>query len=749
MSGYRIRQRDIAVSPASTCTALSVLALCAALAPARAQTATPAPVAGPTIVLPEIDVDRRREANTAFAQQAHTGAEKVDLGPLGDRPIKDTPTSVTVVPKDVLVNQQTTQVNDVLQFLPSVEIRDQQGYSISRPQARGFQSSIAENTRVDGLNAIGTTAIPVENLSAIEVLNGPEGALFGPETPAGTFDYILARPTDTPLFRTIESFDSRGVFTEWIDAGGKSSDGKIGYRLNLVHGQGEEQVESSYLNRTLGSLALDYHIDNQTVIETNYSHYATDSTGLPGSIVYNGASTSKTNTNTQLPNGLNFTTPGLGQPGSGTNLRSDTGVVKLKHDFNPDWHLEIGGLYENAVRNLYGITNTLVNNAGNYTVTKNFTAVPRFTIASNEAYLNGRVDLFGFRNDVTLGTNGFVQNMYSYASLQTPVLGSSTLANPTIFPQIGPPTSFGGQYNSGYQSEQSIITGDTLHLNQFVALQGILNTSFLETKSFANREVLTSADSENGVLSPTASLIVTPTKRLTTYFTYSSSVEPGDTAPVGTANANQILAPYHDELYEVGAKYQLFSNLLVTLDGFRMTRPYAFTQTGTNDYNVFAVGGEQRNYGVELFGQGAITPELSVLGGATWLDARLQNSGVAATNDKLIVGVPHWKTDILVDYHPFMFHGGALTAAVHQEDARAAVNTNTSYASGFVTLDLGARYSTAWLTHHATLRFQVVNVTNESYYESVADGNIVGSPGANTAYLGMPRTYQASLEVDF
>lgn len=715
-----------------------VIAQQVSCAPSQAQQAEAA------VTLPEIVIDGISK-NAAFAQAANTAAKTADFGPLGNRSIKDTPQSITVVPKDVLVNQQTTQVNDVLQYLPSVEIRDQQGFNISRPQSRGFMGSIAENVRVDGLNAIGTTAIATENLSAIQVLNGPAGALYGPETPAGVFNYVLARPTDTPLFRYIQSFDSRGILTEWLDAGGKSADGKIGYRLNLSHGQGDDYAPSSYLNRTLGSLALDYHIDNQTVIETNYSHYAVDSTGLPGSIVYDGASTSSKVTNTQLPNGLNPTTPGLGQPGAGVNLRSDTVVAKIKHDFGNDWHFEAGGLYENAIRNLYGITNTLTDNVGDYSVTKNFTAVPRFTVASNEASLNGHLTIFGMVNDVTLATNGFVQNMYSYTSLQTPVLGTSNLANPMVFPPVGPPIG-GPQYNSGYQKEQSIITGDTLHFNQFVAVQGVLSTSFLQTKSFGATGATTSSDSENGVLSPTTSLIVTPTKKLTTYFTYASSVEPGDTAPAGTVNANQILSPYHDELYEVGAKYELFPNFLLTLDGFRMTRPYAFAPATTN---TFGVGGTQRNYGVELFGQGAISPELSVLGGATYIDARLQNSGNPSTNNMLIVGVPHWKTDLLFDYHPVMFHGGALTAAVHQEDARAATDTNTSWASGYVTVDLGARYSTTFQTHHATLRFQVINVTNRSYYISVADGNIVGSPGANTAYLGTPRTFQTSLEVDF
>ena len=56
------------------------------------------------------------------------------------------------MPEDLLVNQQAATVNDALRYLPSVEVRDQQGYEVSRPQSRGFQGGIVQNTRLDGLN---------------------------------------------------------------------------------------------------------------------------------------------------------------------------------------------------------------------------------------------------------------------------------------------------------------------------------------------------------------------------------------------------------------------------------------------------------------------------------------------------------------------------------------------------------------------------------------------------------------------
>lgn len=686
------------------------------------------------------------QAGADAAPRVHNAAadpqyssETANLGPLGDRKLLDTPTSMTVIPQDLIENLQTKTVNDTLRLLPSVEIRNQQGYEVSRPQARGFQGSIVQATRLDGLNIVGTTAIAAEDLSGIQVLNGLAGSLYGPATPAGVFNYTLKRPTDVPFASYTQGFDSNSVFTEHIDAGGRTPDGTVGYRFNVVHGQGESFVPQSQTDRTLASGALDFHIDNSTVVETNFSHYQTNITGLPGSIVYfNGGSTI-------LPKAVDPARLGYGQPGAGTDLITDTGLVKFKHDINNDWHIEVGGLYQDSVRNLFGITNTMTDNLGNYTVTKNFDAVPHFTIASNTASLNGRFDLFGFANDVTIGTNGFVNDQFSYRNSIATVLGKSNLANPSVFAQKPIPNN-GGQFESAVLSNQTVITGDTFHFNDQWAVQGVVSTSFLSSMSFSKTGAITSQNDTDGVVSPTVSLIYKPTSQITTYATYAKSVEQGEQAPAGTANVNQVLAPYHDEEYELGAKYAISPGLLATFDLFQMTRPLAATDPVSN---MFEVVGTQRNRGAELFVQGSVTPDLSVFGGVTYIDARLLNTGVAATNGRLVVGVPAVKSDFAIDYHPAFLHGFALTGAVHAESKRAATNTNNSFAPAYATFDVGLRASKTFDKHTVTARFQVLNVGNTFYYSSIADGNIVGSPGANTAYLGTPRTYLVSVETDF
>ena len=711
-----LRTGRIALSAASAAALLLVMA-----APAAAETA-------PT-KFGEVVVTGKPYAQPSYTVQA------ADLGPLGVRPILDTPISVTTVPEDLIVNLQARSVNDTLRYLPSVQIRDQQGFEVSRPQARGFQGSVVQDTRLDGLNVVGTTAMASEGLSGIQVMNGVTGALFGPQPPAGVFNYLSKRPTDVPLVRAVGSFDSQSIFTGQADVSDRV--GAFGFRLNVLHGEGEGYVDGSRLNRTLAQGDFDIHLGEHTVLELDASHYETDTSGLPGSIVYfSGKST-------VLPPAIDPTRVGYGQPGAGADLITDTGLAKLRHDFGNGWVFEAGGLYMSAQRNLLGITNTLTDDLGNYNVTKNFTAVEHYTILSNTASLNGHVNLGGLVNDVSLATNGFVNGQYSYRNSIAVALGKGNLANPTVLPTKPTPAN-GGEYKSGQLKVQSLIVGDTLHLSDQWALSGALSIAFLHSRSWSNTGVLTSSDDRNGALSPTVSLTYKPAPAVTLYATYSNSVEQGEAAPAGTANASQFLTPYRDTGYEAGFKYAVTSDFLITVDGFRMTRPLAQTVAPSN---VFQVVGTQRNWGAELFGQGSLGPSVSLLGGVTYIDARLEGSPVAGANDKRVVGVPHFKGDFAADFHPAMAGGFALTGAFHFESDRAATNTNTSFAPSYTTVDLGVRYNAAWFGHHETARLQVLNVGDTRYYSSIADGNIVGSAGANTAYSGAPRTVMISLEV--
>lgn len=205
--------------------------------------------------------------------------------------------------------------------------------------------------------------------------------------------------------------------------------------------------------------------------------------------------------------------------------------------------------------------------------------MPHFTDGSNEAALNGHVRIAGMRNDLTLGTNGVVNDQHNYRNSIVTTLGKSNLADPAIFGYV-PIPSHGGHL-AGDLFQQSIIEGDTLHLDRHWAVQAVFSESFLRSASYSAKDAVTGTGDANGVFSPTVSGIWTPTPKLTAYFTYASSVEESDQAPATAINANAFLAPYHDEMFQAGVSYAPLANLLLTADAFRMTRPYATTRSPT------------------------------------------------------------------------------------------------------------------------------------------------------------------------
>ncbi|WP_245275742.1 TonB-dependent receptor plug domain-containing protein [Methylosinus sp. sav-2] len=227
--------------------------------------------------LPTVDVAATGAPTSAATVEGGYRVKNAYVGPFGDRALVDTPLSITVVPLDLMKNQQLLSLREAFRLIPSV-----QGENI-RPQTRGMQAGVVQNTRVDGLNIAATTDYPLEQFERIEVLNGLSSAIYGPSNPAGTFNYILKRPTEAPLREFNFSYLSQSAWLGHADLGGfLDPERRFGYRLNLLEQNGDTYVDGSQSKRQLASLAFDIHATPSTVLETNASFYNFVTKNLPG-----------------------------------------------------------------------------------------------------------------------------------------------------------------------------------------------------------------------------------------------------------------------------------------------------------------------------------------------------------------------------------------------------------------------------------------------------------------------------------
>jgi iron complex outermembrane receptor protein len=667
------------------------------------------------------------------------------LGPLGSQALLNVPYSVGVLDQNMINNSMAVNFKDVSKYLPLVAYQEQQGPDILRPQTRGMQGGNFQNSRMDGMQFFITVANAMEQFSQIEVVNGVSASLYGPANPSGMFNFVSKRPTDYDLREVTVSYASDSIGTAHVDLGGKiDSNGIFSYRFNGVFGEGDAWVDHSHNKRVLGDLGIDIRPIDHMVIETNYSYYHMIDTGYPGWFAYSEKLV--------LPRAPDPTNAGYGQNYAGTDLLTRMGSVRVKYEFNSDWHLTVGGLNQDASRNISTPVNTITANNGNYSSSLANGFAPRFIMTSDAAYLDGKFSTGSIAHDLTIGTAGYKAQSYAVITPATPasvLLGTANLNAPVIFPfpAAGLP-NVGLNFDSSTAYQQGFNIGDTVGFTDQWSARLAASQDWFHTDNYNSKAARVSEYSNSGV-SPTASLMFKPESNMTLYATWASSLQPGDLAPNSTPplkNAGQSLAPYRSKEYEVGYKLSL-EKIDFTAAVFRIQRPFANINTVDNE---FEISGEQVNRGIELSAVGEALPNLRVYGGLTLLDAKLENTAVAATNNQIYVGAPKIKGNTLFEYSIPAVPGLVATFDWQFSGPRAADDTNSFFVAGYNLFDVGTRYNSSILGKNVTFRLSVDNVTDRHYWSTVAPSNLTGTNSGNLlAHFGSPRTVLAAVSMDF
>jgi iron complex outermembrane receptor protein len=666
------------------------------------------------------------------------------VGPLGKTPILDAPYSISVLPSDLIENTQAVNFKEVSKYMPLVSFQEQQGPDILRPMTRGMQGGNFQNTKIDGMQVFFTGVTSMEQFDQIEVVSGVSASLYGPAPPSGMFNFITKRPTDYDLREATATYASDGLGTAKVDLGGKiDSGGIVSYRFNALYGSGEGFVDDSHERRTLVDLGIDLHPFEHTKLELNYSDNVLDATGFPGWFTYSEKII--------LPSAPDPQVTGLGQPYAGVYLRTTIGSARLKQDFGANWHLVAGILNETVERNINTAVNNLTSNAGAYTTSYGNGFAPRFGMTSDTAYLNGTFDTWGIGHDFTIGSAGYRAASYSpitTASAASVLLGKASIDDPMVFPEPpgGPPNvSSSHIYDSSDAYQQGFNIGDTLKFNDYWLLRVGASQDWFHTNNFNKMSVLTTEYSDHGV-SPTGSIIFKPAANMSVYATYANSLQAGDLAPAGTTNAGSSLPAYRSKEYEVGYKTD-FETINFTAALFRIERPFANIDTLDN---TFEITGEQINKGLELSAVGDVVGGLTMYGGITLLNSTLQNTPTAATDDKLYVGTPKVKGNVLLEYHVPTVSGLVATFNYQFSGPRPGDDTNQFSAAGYNLFDVGGRYTVRMWGAPVAWRLAVENVTDRHYWSTIGPSNLTGANTGNiVAHLGAPRTVNASVTVKF
>jgi iron complex outermembrane receptor protein len=186
-----------------------------------------------------------------------------------EQSLQDVPISIEVVSGKTIQDFAATNFRDVMNIIPNVFVQSTAGNDTiyirgfgSPPANFSFDQSVS--LYVDGVYAGRNrqAMAPFFDLARVEVLRGPQGALFGKNTPAGAVSVVSAGPTSDfgGALTALYNFDFKGYDVQGHVSGPISD--TLGFRI-----AGRIQDQDGYI-RNLATGNKDPKIRNQLVRAT-------------------------------------------------------------------------------------------------------------------------------------------------------------------------------------------------------------------------------------------------------------------------------------------------------------------------------------------------------------------------------------------------------------------------------------------------------------------------------------------------
>jgi iron complex outermembrane receptor protein len=654
-----------------------------------------------------------------LASDGYRSGTLSSVGALGGMDWQRTPYAFNVVSRELLQNVQAQSPDDVYKISPSTLSQTPQisGWA-PMVKIRGFNSY---DRAEDGLRRSYGFAASLEDKERVEILNGLSGFLFGAASPGGMVNYVNKRPTAERLNSiTVGNYGGSQYYVHGDFGGPVDSNGKVGYRVNLVRQDGDTAVDDQKIDRTLASAALDFNITDRFKLELGAS-YGDYKMQAPSSYWFFREGVSRPTLDTSK---------NWSQPWIRDETETRKWMARATYEASDNLTLRVAHIREYQDRPVQYHTMNSVRGPGEYFQLRQKVGPTRTESESWQALADISFGTGPVAHKITMGYYGYTDRQWQTNYFpSTGYLGPYGLDSPThVAEPVWPSTPSKAMYFSSRVRNDNFMIGDLIRFNeQWSALVGI-NRSTIQTIDRDANGNATQPDYDRGRNSPNASLIFTPAPWLTTYATYIEGLEQGGIAPEEAVNRLQTMPPMQSKQKELGIKAEL-GGVLVSGALFDIEKSYEFT----NSANVYAQDGIQRHRGGEVSAVGKVTEGWTIMGGATLLHARVEGG---ANDGQVPINVPKFMAKLYSEYALPFAPGLSVTGGVYHVGKQWATATNTSRLPSYTTFDLGLRYAAKVSGRPLTLRLNVNNLTGKDYW-------------LNSYYLGSPRSVALSAQVQF
>jgi catecholate siderophore receptor len=557
------------------------------------------------------------------------------------------PKSIIVIPKEVIADTGAFTFRDLMRTQPGVTLGTGEGGNAfgDRFFIRGFDTR--NDIYIDGVRDPGVGSREVFAVEQVEVLKGPSSTFGGRGTTGGAISLVSKQPAQKDFINVTGVLGTDETHRATIDLNHAVSD-TLTFRINAMYHESDVARRDYVFNNRWGvSAAIKYAPTDKLTLTADYYHLNTD----------------------ELPDwGVSYNLP-ANKP---LVFDRDLWYGVLQRDYRDTW----ADIY--TAKAVYDISdNVRVQTIGRYGQTLNayvasapetpvltdpnpllwtLRANPKqrdavTTYWANQSDLTWKFDALGWGHTVVVGyeiDNEKVRNR-QYANLASE-LGGGVVVQPTTITQlVSAPNPFApwpfpkslSAIRTTEVDSKSLYVVDTLKLNDQWQIMGGLRFDRYDItlRTFtpataARTSVSNSSDFVNGTLG----IVYKPAVNASIYASFGTSSNPSgeqlDAAAAdygGLVATNAALEAEKNRAYELGVKWNVLDehlNLAAAL--FRIDKINARVTTGAGATATISLSGDQRVDGFELTANGNITPQWSVFGGVTHLDAKTIGSPVAS-----------------------------------------------------------------------------------------------------------------------
>jgi iron complex outermembrane receptor protein len=651
-----------------------------------------------------------------------------------DAPMLEIPQIVNVVPAQVLNDQRPRNMDDALINVSGIT----QGNTLAGTQdtimKRGFggnrDGSIMHNgmplVQGRGLNAAA---------ESIEVLKGPGSLIYGIMDPGGVINVVSKKPEmvrHTVLSGTASTFgDGKNGGDITLDTTGAIGDTRLAYRLIY------DQIDETYWRNfgqhreTLFAPSLAWY-GRDTQIVASYEHR---------DFLYPFDRGTAFNPTTGRPLDIPATQR-MDEPYDSMQGRSDLTQLTIDHEINEQWKAHLGLSYNSETydaeqQRLFGVNTT----TGALTRSHDGTQDSISTDTYGTVYLQGKLNIGGFRNDVQFGGDTEYRRIFRSDLMR----GTTTTSFNYLNPVYGVDTSVSSvSAADSDQSDQlhnsSIFFQNALYLtDKWILVAGGRFQTWSQLAGKARPFVVNTNTSGTKWL-PRVGLIYKASDEVSLYGSYTQSLKPSSTiAALSTGTViTSVFEPEQATSWEVGTKFDFTTALTGTIAAFDITKKNVLvTQyNATTNLNESRTNGGAASRGFEIDLTGRLTERWSLIGSFARLNAK-------TTKDPLYAGyrlanVAKNTGSLFAAYDAGQVFGNdklRVGGGAHYVGARAIDAANTFEMAGYTVADMFATYNTRVGGQAVKLQLNIKNLFNKVYYSSAVNQYFVSIGDARQASL--------------